>query len=491
MQHQSSQIHIGNVNGFDGDIAEGFGAGQLESTHAGHDQRFQPAKVKGVALDRHPTGARHGSAGAIVARHNTVADQPQHIAIGIMLAAVEGDGDRSIRRGRAKVHEHQIIAAVAVQRDHLLRGYVIGNVEGVVARAAVDGDRFTVGAIAQLEDVLAAAERDRDVLNIPHIRADVHHARIWARHQTEHNGRIVRGTRDGFSFAEDAGEERRPLVCGSDEKFAESLADEGQGVRHQAGGVIEEDRVIPTLTVEHDEDVDQIERCAGADVDEVIARAAVEGEAGVEAAQRVTVIVRGLQVQHIAAAASVQDHRLKGLILDLAAARDRERGLIQIQLDHLSGVGRIFNAENKRIRVVADGVGAAAHVAAIQQIEFVFGEGQTAFDDQRAQDLVQFVGRVSDIDFVEAAVHLEAGFHASRCAAQIESVVLFSERDFKLLGGGKRNRAAHAHAESADRCAFEIASIGQAVARVVDDDIITAALAIDEQRAIDVIHTSQ
>ena len=130
--------------------------------------------------------------------------------------------------------------------------------------------------------------------------------------------------------------------------------------------MIEEDRVIPALTVEHDKDVDQIERCAGANVDEVVARAAVEGEAGVEAAQRVTVVVRGLQIQHIGAAASVQDHRLKGLIFDLAAARDRERGLIQIQLDHLSGVGRIVNAENKRIRVVADGVGAAAGVAAIE-----------------------------------------------------------------------------------------------------------------------------
>ena len=185
VQHERGQLHGGNVNRFDGHIAESFGAGQLESAQPGHDQRFQAAKVKGVAHDRHPTGARHGGAGAIVAHHNTVTDQAQRVANGVMLAAVEGDLDRSIRRRRGKIHEHQIIAAVAVERDHLLRGYFIGNIEGVVARAAVDGDRIAVGAIAQLEDIIAAAERERDVLHIAHICAHVHHARGWVRHVPE------------------------------------------------------------------------------------------------------------------------------------------------------------------------------------------------------------------------------------------------------------------------------------------------------------------
>ena len=408
-----------------------------------------------------------------------------------MVAAVEGQrADGVAGRVSDVIDEHQVVAAVAVERDRLICDGIVLDIEGIVPAAAVHDQRFVERPAAEGEDVVVVAQGDAQG-RLAHVHAGVEQAHIGIGYQPQgHAGE--HGRRAQGIIAQQRAEGHQPLIRLLGENLLEGFGDEGQRVGSRAGGIIEDRLVSAVATVHHHQDAQAFQQPVQAQADGIVPAAAIDRDRGGTAAQRVEFLMRTLQVDRVRAAAGVEHNRFHRQVGDLSRAAAREGGLVDRDGDRLVDVVGVGDRDRAGVHA-GEGVDVGAGVAVVEEVERVFGEGQPAVDVQPAEDVVERVAAAANVDrivAIKADPHPERSDQRGRRAAHVKGIVLRAEVDLQPLGGGvEGHRAGDAHA--AHRAVLEVAGIGLVVAAVVDDHQVVAGVAGERHRAGDEVHAPQ
>ena len=149
-------------------------------------------------------------------------------------------------------------------------------------------------------------------------------------------------------------------------------------------------------------------------------------------------------------------------------------------------IGNLNTASNRR----ADRIGIVIHIALIVKEKPVVGIGQLALDHQFAQNIIQGIGSVPNINIIETASHLQSGSQEGGCAVYPEGIVLFAKINFQFFGSvAKIDRTGDPQA--CNITVDELAAVGFVVAAIVDNDKVFARITIDIGRSGDEIHPPQ
>ena len=389
MKHQVAQVQIGDVDRVHRDVRRAVPGQYVEVRQAVYDHRFDAGEIEDVAADIDLPGVRHRAARRVGAGRHAISGDAQRIAGGIR-TTVEGYRDFAARHALLEFCEQQVVADVAVEcGDVAAIVDAILDVEGVVAGAGVHRGVEVVHAIEELGHIVAAAERDVDVL--AGARIDVHRRRGAVLAQD--HGRIANC---GGVVAEHAAEQIGPFGVG-DQGIRLRREDVGErppgkrqvGIRSPRR-VVEVDRVGAVLAVNHDGnaanavgrrrkriDGEPSKREAAAydrrsEVDGVGARTGIDGERGVLAAQRILFAVGSLQIDRVIAEARVQHHGFHAAINHVVHAAALDRCGVEAPR---RGSAVTIVQQNFGLQLVAYGVRLPGGIALVVEIELVLRLG--------------------------------------------------------------------------------------------------------------------
>ena len=404
VQHEVGQIQVGNVDAVDRQGRRSVGRGNTKARQTVHDQRLGAAEVEGVACNQHLARARDRGTRRVGAGGHAVACDAQRVAIRAVGAAVEIDEHAARGHALLEIGKRQVVASLALQREHVVSVVDTAlDVEGVVARAGIDGDVIGVGAREHLHCVVAAAERELDVLRTAAVDVE---RRLRLPGGVQHHAGVRGGCR---VVAKDRGELRDPAGVGAGgrqrgrENLREGPVDEGQRLVDCRRRVEVGNRVMATLAVEEhrnaarvvgarcacDVDLEAVERVAArqhglADLQQVVALAAVDRE-GRRLAHRRLFALRTLQLHRVVALAGIDHEGLEAADVDVAGAHAGARHRRRVELPRRA----IGQRRRRRVDRICHRPGPVGGGATVGEDDLVADLGALAVEVQRAEDVVE------------------------------------------------------------------------------------------------------